>query len=109
MKTLQTPTQTTAILARLLERLDASRVSVDAHQYRTVVQRLKQELGNADVDWTPLLDQSPAAREIYENLHYAEAGLCRSPLEAATGAEMVARDAIERARRHNEPESPAGV
>jgi len=109
MKTLQTPTQTTAILARLLERLDASRVSVDPHQYRTVAERLAQELANPDVDWSPLLAQSPAATAIYENLHYADAGLCRSPLEAAMAAEMAARDAIERARRHNEPEAPTGA
>lgn len=109
MKTLQTPTQTTAVLAQLLERLDASPVSVDAHQYRTVAERLAQALANAEVDWGSLLAQSPAATEIYENLHYAEAGLCRSPLEAATTAEVAAREAIERARRHNEPEAPAGA
>ncbi|WP_028604176.1 hypothetical protein [Ottowia thiooxydans] len=103
MKTLQAPTQTTAILAQLLERLDASRVPVDAHQYRTVVDRLAQDLANAEVDWAPLLAQSPAATEIYENLHYAEAGLCRSPLESATTAEMAARQTIAHARRRDEP------
>ncbi|MGB3068600.1 MAG: hypothetical protein WBC18_08635 [Ottowia sp.] len=106
MKTLQTPTQTTAVLAQLLERLDASRVPVDAHQYRTVVERLAQALADTEVDWGSLLAQSPAATEIYENLHYAEAGLCRSPLEAATTAEVAAREAIERARQHNAPEAP---
>lgn len=109
MKTLQTPTQTTAVLAQLLERLDASRVSVDAHQYRTVAARLAQDLINSEVDWSPLLAQSPAATEMYENLHYAEAGLCRSPLELAATTEMAAREAIERARRHSEPESPTGA
>ncbi|MET4579694.1 hypothetical protein [Ottowia thiooxydans] len=109
MKTLQTPTQTTAVLAQLLERLDASRVSVDAHQYHTVVERLSQALTDTDVDWSSLLDQSPAATEIYENLHYAEAGLCRSPLEAATAAEMAAREAIERARRRDEPASASDI
>lgn len=109
MKTLQAPTQTTAILAQLLERLDASRVPVDAHQYRTVAERLAQTLANAEVDWSPLLAQSPAATEIYENLHYAEAGLCRSSLEAATAAEMVAREAIKHASRRDEPDTAAGV
>ena len=109
MKTLQTPTQTTAVLVQLLERLEASRVSVDAHQYRTVVERLAQDLSNAEVDWSPLLAQSPAATQIYENLHYAEAGLCRSPLELAAATELTAREAIERARRRSEPEAPRGA
>lgn len=109
MKTLQTPTQTTAVLAQLLERLDASRVPVDAHQYRTVAERLAQALANPDVDWSPLLAQSPAATDIYENLYYADAGLCRSPLEVATAAEVAAREAIERARRRHGPEAPTGV
>jgi len=109
MKTLQTPTQTTAILAQLLERLDASRVSVDPHQYRTVAERLAQALADTEVDWNPLLAQSPTATEVYENLHYAEAGLCRSPLEAATTAEVAAREAIERARRRDEPAASAGA
>ena len=109
MKTLQTPTQTTAVLVQLLERLDASRVSVDAHQYRTVVERLAQDLSNAEVDWSPLLAQSPAATQIYENLHYAEAGLCRSPLELAAATELTAREVIGRARRRSEPEAPTGA
>lgn len=109
MKTLQTPIQTTAVLAQLLERLDASRVPVDAHQYRTVAERLAQSLADPEVDWGPLLAQSPAATDIYENLRYADAGLCRSPLELATAAEMAARSAIERARRLKGPEAPEGA
>ena len=44
MKTLQAPTRTAAILAQLLERLDASQQAVDAHQYRTVAARLSAML-----------------------------------------------------------------
>ena len=61
MKTLQSPSRTAAVLAQLLERLDASRTSVDAHQYRTVVARLSDMLADSDVDWQPLLDESPVA------------------------------------------------
>ena len=81
MKTLQSPSKTAGFLAQLLERLDASRVPVDAHQYRTVVDSLTRMLSDDSVDWQPLLAESPAAAAVYENLHYAEAGLCRSPLE----------------------------
>ena len=104
MKTLQAPTRTAAVLAQLLERLDASQQAVDAHQYRTVAARLSAMLQDAEIDWQPLLAQSPAAAALYENLHYADAGLCRSPLDAAMRAELGARQAIEAARRR--PSSP---
>ena len=87
------------MLAQLLERLDASRLPVDAHQYRTVVARLSEMLSDGGVDWQPLLAESPAAAAVYENLHYAEAGLCRSPLDAAMSAEVQARQAIYAARQ----------
>ncbi len=105
MKTLQSPSRTAAVLAQLLERLDASRTSVDAHQYRTVVARLSDMLADPNVDWQPLLDESPVAAAIYENLHYAEAGLCRSPLEAATRAEFAARALIDAMRSKPAPDA----
>ena len=49
----------------------------------------------------PVLDAHPAASQVYENLHYGHAGLCRSPLEWALGAELRAREAIERAARRS--------
>ncbi len=99
MNTLHAPTQSAAVLAQLLDQLDASRSSVDAHQYRTVVERLTSLLADTNVDWQPLLDQSPAAAALYENLHYADAGLCRTPLDAAVQSEISAREAIARIRR----------
>ena len=53
--------------------------------------------------WQPLLAQSPAAATVYENLHYAEAGLCHAPLDQAVAAEVAAREAIEAARRKPAP------
>lgn len=99
MKTLHAPTQAAIVVARLLERLDASREPVDAHQYQTVARRMAALLLEPDVDWEPLLAQSPAAATAYENLHYANAGLCRAPLMLAAAAELAAREAIEAARR----------
>jgi hypothetical protein len=99
MTTLQAPIRPAAVLAQLLDRLDASPQPADAHQYRMLAARLGDLLANPEVDWRPLLSQSPAAAGLYENLHYAEAGLCRSPLDQAMGAEMAARKAIEVARR----------
>ena len=95
MKTLLSPPRTATVLARLLERLDASREPVDAHQYQTVAARL-----------ATLLADSPAAAALYENLHYGDAGLCRSPLDAAMRAELLASQAIAAARTRPAPDEP---
>lgn len=99
MNTLQAPIHAALVVAQLLERLDASRIPVDAHQYRSVAARLAELLAAPDIDWQPLLAQSRAAAELYENLHYAQAGLCRTPLAQAAAAELAARELIGRARR----------
>ena len=107
MKTLQAPIRTAAIVAQLLERLETSRTPVDPRQYQSVAERLRTLLADAQIDWQPLLEQSPAAAALYENLHYADAGLCRSPLDAAMRAELDARAAIEAARRKPAPDAAA--
>jgi hypothetical protein len=88
------------VLARMLERLERSNVPVDPEQYRTVVAHLGAELEAAphDAGLQAVLENFPAAAELYENLNYRHAGLCRSPLETALGAEVSARSVIERAR-----------
>jgi hypothetical protein len=95
----------THLLARLLERLERSPVPVGAEQYRSVVLHLAEEFNDLPpgADLGALLDAHPAAAELYENLHYAHAGLCRHPLGAAAEAELLARQVIDRARR-----GPAG-
>jgi len=91
-------------LAHLLERLDRSAVPVGADQYRSVVMHLVHEF--ADVESGPalgrLLDHYPAAAELYENVNYAHAGLCRTALDVSLAAEMRAREAIARAMRRTE-------
>ena len=99
MKTLQAPVQSAALLAYVLQRLEPTRQPYGAHQYRTVAARLSEMLSDSAIDWAPLLTQSRAAAQLYEHAHYAEAGLCRSPLDAAMHAEVAAREAIEAARR----------
>ena len=88
------------MLARMLERLDRSAVAVDPQQYRGVVEHLAEALRSAPYDAAleALLEASPAAAELYENLQYQHAGLCRSPLDAALNAELAARAAIDAAR-----------
>jgi S-adenosylmethionine:diacylglycerol 3-amino-3-carboxypropyl transferase len=92
-----------ALLAGVFERLDHSLERVDAAQYRAVVERLSAALA-AEMPFEALnavLNAYPATAELYENLHYAQAGLCRSPLQLSVAAEAGARDALQRARRPN--------
>jgi len=96
----------THVLAQLLERLEHSAVPVGAEQYRSVVEHLVHEFNDVEpgADLGRLLDAYPAAAEVYENLNYQHAGLCRSALDTALAAEVSAREAIARAMRNTEPQ-----
>lgn len=89
------------MLARMLERLDRSPVAVDPQQYRGVVEHLSEVLRSVphDAALEAVLSASPATAELYENLQYEHAGLCRSPLEQALNAEISARSMIDAVRR----------
>ena len=91
----------THVLAQLLERLDQSTVPVGAAQYRAVAQHLASELHDIKPDGrlNALLETHPAMAELYENLNYQYAGLCRSSLDSSLAAERQAKQAIERAMR----------
>ena len=95
----------THVLAELLERLEHSAVPVGPEQYRSVALHLLNELNAVESDAAlhALLDTHPAAAEMYENVNYQYAGLCRSPLDFALGAEQQARQAIARAMRQPDP------
>ncbi|HYD74978.1 hypothetical protein [Ramlibacter sp.] len=86
-------------LVQVLRKLERSRVPLDPEQYRSVVTRIQDELRNhpRDAGLEALLAAVPELAELYENLNYELAGLCRSPLEVAVGAEQQAREAIARA------------
>jgi hypothetical protein len=85
-------------LAQLLERMERKLVPMAADQYRSVVDHLSKELAEVppgeDLDF--MLKAFPATAELYENLQYAHAGLCRSPLEASLEAELQARSVFKR-------------
>jgi hypothetical protein len=88
-------------LAHMLEKLENSTQPFSATQYRSVALRLADELGRVPVDdpFQAVLAAYPSTAQLYENLQYQHAGLCRSPLEQALAAELQARDAIGRAAR----------
>ena len=87
-------------LAELLQRVETSRQAIGADQYRRLVQHLARLLGAlaGQPALDTLLDTFPAAAQVYENLHYRHAGLCRAPLQASLDSELLARAAIARAR-----------
>ena len=89
----------THVLAELLERLERSAEPVGAEQYRSVVLHLVNELGDVEPGTAlrALLDTHPAAAELYENVNYQYAGLCRSALDASLAAERQAKEALHRA------------
>lgn len=104
--TTQTPSSSasltvTHVLAELLERLEHSTVPVGPEQYLSVVSHLVEAFGHVTPgrELGALLDTHPAAAELYENMNYQYAGLCRSPLETSLSAEQQARQVIERAMR----------
>ena len=89
-----------ASLAGLLERLEAAPTSVGAEQYRGVVRQIQALLSETQTDehLHRLLNAAPHTAELYENLRYDVAGLCRSPLDLSLNAELAASAAIARAR-----------
>ena len=46
-----------------------------------------------------ILGAHPATAAVWENMHYGVAGLSRSPLERSVSTELLAAQAIERAKR----------
>lgn len=88
-------------LAQLLQRLETSAERSSADQYRAVVRHLADELSRAEPgpELDALLNSFPAAAELYENQQYAQAGLCRQPLELSLDTELQARQALARIAR----------
>lgn len=90
--------QTLAATAMLLEKLERLPRSASAGQYQALVGQVHRLLDDVDGDpaLESLLNRLPALAELHENRHYAQAGLCRSPLDDAVQAERQARELIEK-------------
>lgn len=101
-KTIEVPERLRVVttLARLLQTLETSLERADPRQYQQVAQRLGQALAEAEGDEAlpVVLDAFPAAAQVYENVHYAQAGLCRQRLSHAMSAELQARAVLQRLR-----------
>lgn len=86
-------------LVQVLRKMERSSVPVDADQYRSVIAQITAALRDHphDTALESLLAAVPELAELYENLNYELAGLCRSPLEASVGAEQTARAVLAKA------------
>ena len=102
-ETVKSRIETAVALAGLLERVEHRAVQVGAAQYQALVRQLmhalQQEMPDAALQ--AVLGAHPAAAELYENLHYGESGLSRSPLERSINSELLATQALARAARRD--------
>jgi hypothetical protein len=88
-------------LATVLQHFDSGHLPFDASQYHSIAKQLttalRRNAGSPALQ--AVLDASPVAAELYENLHYDQAGLARSPLDQAVAAELEATHLLARVRR----------
>lgn len=89
-------------MAHLLERIDRSGDPIDPAQYQIVVSRVKTALeANLPVSaLKAVLKNYPSTAELYENMHYEESGLSRSPMEGAVSAEIEATELLRKMTLH---------
>ena len=86
-------------LAQLLERVEPNVVAIGADQYLSLVRQVQRALaaeGLPEGALQAVLKACPATAMIYENLHYEQAGLSRSPLERSVASEMLASQTLAR-------------
>jgi hypothetical protein len=100
-ESLKTRLENVIALARLLERIERTPRTIGAEQYRGLVQKLQEAIGDhlPEPALQAVLGAHPATAELYENLHYGESGLSQSSLERSVSSEMLASQAIARAAR----------
>lgn len=91
--------RTLAVTAALFERLERDHRGASPEQYQSVARQLAALLAEAEPDMflDALLDNFAGAAELYENLRYEHAGLCRSPFDASLQAEMHAMSVLAKA------------
>ena len=88
-------------LARVLEQVERTPGRYDADNYQRLVRDLQASLdddGIPPVVREAVLQSSPAASEVYENLHYDRSGLSRTTLELAISTEMRALEVLGKFR-----------
>jgi hypothetical protein len=101
-ESLHTRLETLIALARLLERVESSPVSIGADQYQALILRLKAALAEPlpTAALEAILKAHPATGELYESMNYETSGLSRSPLERSVATEMLATQLLHKIARH---------
>jgi hypothetical protein len=101
LESIRSRIETVVALARLLERVEAKPAAIGAEQYRALARQIGELLAEdlPDNVLQAVLGSYPATAELYENLHYAQSGLSRSPLERSIASELLATQALARAAR----------
>jgi len=98
MRSIHNRLETTLSLARLLEGVEAGAVCASADGYLNLVKQLQAAL-REDMPAAALqaiLQAHRAAGEVYENLHYKDAGLSQAPLERSVSSELLTRQLLVR-------------
>jgi hypothetical protein len=98
LESVKTRLENLIALSGLLQRVEGSGRAPHPEQYRALVGQVGQAL---DAELPPealkaVLDAFPAAAEIWENRHYVQSGLSRSPLERSVATEMLATQVLHR-------------
>ena len=101
LEPLQTRIEVVIALSRLLERVEANGLQIGPDQYQSLISQLRNALAAPlpDPALQAILGAHPSSAELWENMHYETSGLSRSSLDRSVSTEMLAAQAIERARR----------
>lgn len=89
------------VSAALLQRLEQGLGPATAAQFQALAAQLQRQLADTPVDaeLDKLLATFPALSDLYENLRYGQAGLCRHPLEASLNGELATVALLDRLRK----------
>ena len=100
-ETVKSHIETAVALCGLLERVEHQAALIGPAQYQALVRQVGRALGQEmpDAALQAVLGAYPAAAGVYENLHYEQSGLSRSPLERSINAELLATQVLARAAR----------
>jgi len=103
LATIKSRLENVIALARLLERVEGTVTRIAPEQYQGLVKQLTVALSQElpDDALQAVLGAHPAAAEVYENMHYAQSGLSRSPLERSVSSELEASRLIARAAKRS--------
>jgi hypothetical protein len=111
VESLRTRIETVVALSRLLDRVERTATPIGADQYRSLVRQLQQVLSTElpPEALKAVFNAYPSAAELYENMHYATAGLALASLDLSVKTEMAASELLQRLRRSPPADAPGAA